>query len=140
MSAEPSTAGPFTATGEFEVRIEPPIAVNVPSAASPLGRRTLEKNYHGALSGRASGEMLTSGDMQTGEATYIALESFIGTLDGREGGFTLRHFGQMHAGQQALSISITPGSGSGLLVGIEGELLIRCEGGKHYYTLNYRLG
>jgi Protein of unknown function (DUF3224) len=51
-------------------------------------------------------------------------------LDDRDGGFALIHFGQMHAGSEELRINITPGSGTGALAGIQGELLIRRDAGE----------
>ena len=133
-------AGFSVAVGGFAVKIGAPDLIAVPEGASPIGRHLLEKEYDGGLQGRAVGEMLTSGQPQAGEATYVAIESFAGMLDGRKGGFALAHFGQMHAGSEELRVSITPGSGTGELSGIHGELLIRREAGKHYYTLNYLIG
>lgn len=139
MNAGSSNADSSVATGEFAVKIGPPDLISVPDGASPIGRHGLEKEYRGDLQGRALGEMLTSGQPQAGEATYVAIESFVGSLDGRNGGFALAHFGRMHAGSEELRIDISPGSGTGELFGIRGELLIRREAGKHYYTLNYAI-
>jgi hypothetical protein len=33
---------------------------------------------------------------------------------------------------------VVPQSGTGELVGLEGEMIIRIEGGKHYYDFNYQ--
>lgn len=139
MNAASSSAGFAVAVGGFAVKIGAPERVPVPEGASPIGRHVLEKDYDGGLQGRAVGEMLTSGQPQAGEAAYVAIESFAGTLDGRTGGFALAHYGQMHAGSEELRVSITPGSGTGELAGISGELLIRRDAGKHEYTLNYRI-
>lgn len=124
-------------TGEFSVRIGAPELPGVPAGAAALARLALEKEYRGPLQGHAAGEMLSVGQPASGEATYIALESFIGTLDGREGGFTLSHHGQMHAGKEALRVTVVPGSGSGELAGIVGEMEIRRDGGRHEYVLRY---
>lgn len=45
------------------------------SISVPNGRHVLEEEYHGGLRSRATGEMLTSGESQTGEETYVAIES-----------------------------------------------------------------
>lgn len=140
MDAGSSSADSSVAVGEFDVKIGAPDMIPVPDGASPIGRHVLEKEYRGGLLGHATGEMLTSGQPKIGEATYVAIESFVGTLEGRKGGFALAHFGQMHAGGEELRISISPGSGTGELSGIQGELLIRRESGKPYYTLNYQIG
>ncbi|MBN3806499.1 DUF3224 domain-containing protein [Paraburkholderia sp. Ac-20336] len=137
MSVTPSDQEPLVATGAFDVKIAPPDSVAVPAHAAPIGRHVIEKAYHGGLKGQALGEMLTAGKPREGEATYVALESFEGSLDGRCGGFALAHFGEMDAGREALRIDIVPGSGTGELSGIRGQLLIRRESSKHYYTLTY---
>jgi hypothetical protein len=140
VSVASSNAESLVAVGEFDVKIGAPDMIPVPTGASAVGRHALEKEYHGGLKGHAFGEMLTAGQPQLGEATYVALESFSGTLNGRVGGFALAHLGQMSAGSEELRISIAPGSGTGELAGIRGELLIRRESGTHHYTLNYRIG
>jgi hypothetical protein len=133
----PSEKKTITVTGEFDVRIAPPHAIDVPPNGPRMGRHAMDKVYHGALNGLARGEMLTAGKLQQGQATYVALESFEGTLDGMSGGFALAHLGHMDAGSDALSVSIVPGSGSGALAEIRGELEIVREDGKHTYTLTY---
>lgn len=140
MNTASPNIGASVATGEFTVKIGAPVAVDVPAHASAIGRHTLEKDYRGALQGHARGEMLAAGQPSSGEAAYVAIESFVGSLDGRSGGFTLSHFGQMHAGDEVLRIRVVPGSGTGELAGIDGELAIRREPGKHSYTFSYRIG
>lgn len=139
MSTANSDADDLVAEGEFDVKIEVPELIPVPTSASPIGRHVLRKVYDGGLKGQSTGEMLTAGQPQRGEAAYVALESFVGTLAGRAGGFALAHLGTMQAGDNALSIRIAPGSGTGELAGIRGEMLIRREAGKHYYTLTCRI-
>ncbi|MEK8032126.1 DUF3224 domain-containing protein [Ideonella sp. DXS29W] len=136
----PSTAptNPPTATGQFEVKIGPPEPMVTPADAPAIGRRRLDKTYRGDLQGSALGEMVFAGQPQAGEAAYTALESFVGTLHGRSGGLALAHLGVMHAGGQEVRILIVPGSGTGELAGIQGELLLRIESGVHHYTLNYQ--
>jgi hypothetical protein len=139
MSNAPLDKNSSVATGEFDVKIAPPEMIAVPPNASAIGRHVLEKTYHGGLNGRALGEMLTAGQPGQGQATYVALESFEGALDGRAGGFALAHLGEMDAGSEALRIGIVPGPGTNALSGIRGHLLIRRDAGKHYYTLTYRI-
>ncbi|WP_240648263.1 DUF3224 domain-containing protein [Pararobbsia silviterrae] len=125
------------AEGEFDVKIAAPEQIDVASNTASIGRHAIEKTYHGGLTGRAFGQMLSAGQPQKGEASYVAIESFEGALDGQSGGFALAHFGEMDAGSEALQIGIVPGSGSGALAGIRGHLQIRRGGGKHTYTLTY---
>jgi hypothetical protein len=139
VSSSPSEVALSVATGDFDVKINAPEILSVPEGASPIGRHALEKTFHGGLQGRSVGEMLSAGQPRSGEASYVAIESFFGTLDGRPGGFALAHLGTMHAGGESLQISVVPGSGTGALAGIEGELTIQRHDGKHDYTLKYRL-
>jgi hypothetical protein len=139
VSSSSSEVGTSVAVGAFDVKVNAPEMIAVPEGASAIGRHLLEKTYHGALQGRSVGEMLSAGQPRSGEASYVAIESFSGTLDGRTGGFALAHLGTMHAGGESLQVTVVPGSGSGELTGITGELVIRRENGKHDYTLNYRL-
>lgn len=101
-------------------------------------RRSLNKQYSGDMAGSALGEMQMSGQPQVGEAAYTAIESFMGGLQGRSGSFALAHLGLMSGGQQDLRIAIVPGSGSGELAGISGELALRIEAGVHFYELHYQ--
>jgi hypothetical protein len=130
----------LVAAGEFDVQLGAPETLPVAAESPAIARFKLEKEYHGPMQGHASGEMLSAGQPQLGEATYVAIESFFGALDGRAGGFALAHRGDMHAGVDTLHISIVPGSGSGELAGIQGELKIRREAaGRYSYTLRYRI-
>lgn len=135
----PDTTAQERAAGTFKVRIQAPQVMASPEGASALGRRALEKQYEGAMQGPSLGEMLAAGQPQKGEAAYVALESFTGTLNGRAGGFALAHLGLMHPGGQDLRIVIVPGSGNGALQGISGEMTLRIEAGVHHYELRYRL-
>jgi hypothetical protein len=136
QSSSPSSAQ-LTVSGEFSVTIKPPVAVDADSQGPAIGRHVIVKEYQGALTGKSQGEMLTAGQPAQGEASYVAIESLHGTLDGRTGGFALAHFGQMHAGDSTLSVKVVPGSGTGDLAGLMGDLVIHRESGKHRYTLTY---
>jgi hypothetical protein len=139
-----STSAPATspevqhAAGRFEVKIGAPQAMEAPPGATPMFRRSLDKQYSGDMRGSALGEMQMSGQPQVGEAAYTAIESFIGQLHGRSGSFALAHLGLMSGGQQDLRIAIVPGSGCGELAGISGELTLRIEAGVHFYELHYQ--
>ncbi|MGI2260807.1 DUF3224 domain-containing protein [Shewanella sp. GXUN23E] len=121
-----------TVSGAFEVSLSPQ------QDALEAGRYLIEKSYHGELCGLATGQMLSC-RFADGSAGYVALETFNGRLEGRSGGFTLLHRGMMSTADSQLSVEIVPGSGSGELQGIEGQLVITNESGKHSYQLNYQL-
>ncbi|MGK3112736.1 DUF3224 domain-containing protein [Candidatus Pantoea formicae] len=136
MNSILSDKKPLVATGEFSITLSAPEAV-LHEGAPTSGRHTLSKTYQGGLQGRASGEMLSAGQPQNGQASYVAIESFTGTLGGQTGGFSLAHFGEMDNGSETLKVNIVPGSGNGELTGIRGHLQIRRDTGKHFYTLTY---
>ncbi|HZP24629.1 MAG TPA: DUF3224 domain-containing protein [Terriglobales bacterium] len=122
------------ATGTLEVKLTPQ------PSDPPLGRMTLDKQFHGGLEGSSKGEMLTAGSGAKGSSGgYVALESFTGTLDGRKGSFVLQHSGTMTAGSPQLTITVVPGSGTGELEGLTGKMDITMAGGKHSYDLTYTL-
>ena len=126
-------------SGHFTVRIQAPQWMDHPEGGPAQARRPMEKIFEGGLQGQSQGEMLAAGQPQQGEAAYVALESFLGRLQGKPGGFALAHLGLMHAGQQDLRIAIVPGSGTGELQGITGALTLRIEDGVHRYELAYAL-
>lgn len=89
--------------------------------------------------GSSRGVMLSGGDPASGNAGYVALEVFTGSLDGRAGGFTLQQFGTMAGGSAELRYEIAPGSGTGELVGITGVIELDEIDGVHQVVLSYAL-
>ena len=112
-----------------------------PAPAQPDGivRLALTKTFAGPLSGTSRVEMMATNAGTAASGGYVALESFTGTLDGRQGSFIMQHSGIMSPGMQQVSVLVSPGSGTGALAGITGTLEVRQEGKQHFYTLRYRL-
>ena len=125
------------ATGTFEVSVTP-ADPEVVEAGLGLSRYTLSKTFSGGMTGSATGQMLAGG-VTAEEGTYVALERFVGALDGREGAFLLAHRGDMNPEGYTLSITVVPGSGTGALAGIRGDFALILEGGAHRYDLGYSL-
>lgn len=127
------------ATGTFDVKITPQQADNADAQASGIARMALNKQFNGALEAESHGEMLAQGD-GVKDGGYVALETVRGTLDGRAGSFALIHRALMQDGTpEQWSVLVVPGSGTGALTGIDGEMTIRIAGGVHSYQLTYRL-
>lgn len=128
------------ATGEFVVAMTPDDP-EVAEAGLGLSSYGLSKVFTGGMIGSARGQMLAggpAGSQDTG--TYVALERFVGSVDGREGAFLLAHRGDMTPDGYTLSITVVPNSGTGALEGIEGEFVLTVtEDGAHHYDLAYRL-
>lgn len=125
------------ATGTFEVSVMPADA-EVKEAGLGLSRYTLAKTFSGGMSGGGVGQMLAGGPSEQ-VGTYVALERFVGTVNGRQGAFLLAHRGDMNAEGYTLSITVVPGSGTGELTGISGDFALTVAAGEHRYDLSYRL-
>ena len=126
------------ATGTFDVKLTPQ-ANDTPTEGSPLGRMTIDKQFHGDLEGTSKGEMLTVGTAIKNSAGYVAVERVTGTLNGKKGTFALQHNATMTRGEGKLDIIVVPDSGTGELTGLSGSMTIDITNGKHYYTFEYAL-
>lgn len=126
-------------TGTFDVTLDALPLHDALAAEKGFGRRALRKRFHGGLVGTSVGEMLSSLSAVEGSGTYVALERFTGTLDGREGTFCLHHLGVRRRGVPTLQITVVPDSGTGSLEGLTGEFHLRIEAGVHAYTFAYEL-
>ena len=128
------------AIGDFTVKVTPDGDVDKAEGAA-LGRMNLDKQFTGDLTGASKGQMLTAMTGVKGSAGYVAIERVTGRLQGRNGSFVLQHFATMSAaaGPQQ-SITVVPDSGTGQLVGIAGQMLIKiAPDGKHSYEFEYQL-
>ena len=134
-SQEPSMT--HHAVGTFEVAVTP-ADPEVVEAGLGLSRYTLAKTFSGGMTGQGVGQMLAGGPSAT-TGSYVALERFVGTLDGREGAFLLAHRGDMGPDGFSLSITVVPNSGTGALTGIAGVFELTIADGQHKYDLAYTL-
>lgn len=126
------------AKGTFEVDLQPlPFEGGEPQWK--LGRMSIDKTFSGDLVATSKGQMVSAMTETKGSAGYVAIERVTGTLGGRTGTFVLQHSGLMNRGAPSLSVVVVPDSGTGELVGLEGEFKIIIEGGQHRYEFTYRL-
>jgi hypothetical protein len=126
-------------TGVFDVKVTPQKPDNAPAEESKLGRMSIDKQFHGELEALSKGEMLSAMGEVKGSAVYVALERVTGKLQGRSGSFVLHHTGLMTRGEPSLVVKVAPDSGTGELTGITGSMIIRIEGGKHFYDFDFSL-
>jgi hypothetical protein len=126
------------ATGTFEVKLVPQTPDGKFEDAT-MGRMTIDKQFHGDLEATSKGQMLSAMTDVKGSAGYVAIERVTGTLSGRSGTFVLQHTGTMARGEQSLSVTVVPDSGTGQLAGLAGKMTIKIEGGKHFYEFEYTL-
>ena len=126
---------PHQATGTFTVDLKS----LPPTPAEGITRYSINKQIHGGLEAATQGEMFSAGDPQHGHAGYVAIEVVTGTLDGKQGTFTLQHLASMDAAGSHMQVQIVPGSGTGALQGITGTFDIQIKDGQHNYDLSYEL-
>ncbi|MDQ3789044.1 MAG: DUF3224 domain-containing protein [Actinomycetota bacterium] len=101
---------PVDATPAFEVR-----------TGTAVGIATMEKRYAGQVDGRSATVFTSAFDQATGVGTYVAMESFDGSLDGVAGTFNFAHLASTRGGDRVdEAFVIVPGSGTGGLAGIAG--------------------
>lgn len=124
------------AIGQFTVKLELQEA-SVLADKAVIGRRTLDKQFHGDLEASSCGEMLAVMTAVEGSMAYVALEKVTGTLAGKQGSFVLQHASQMVRGKPYQSIRVVPDSGTDELLGLEGEMQIDIRDGEHFYHFEY---
>lgn len=115
---------------------KPPVAT-----ALPVGVATMEKVYEGEVSGHSATLFTSAFDQTTGVGTYVAMESFEGTLHGRPGTFNFVHSASTQGTARAGDFFvIVPSSGTGDLTGLSGTggLAIQ-EDGTHHIHFDYEL-
>ena len=88
-----------------------------------LTRATVTKTYEGALQGEGTMEYVMA-YADAARATFVGIERFEGSLDGRSGSFVMKDVGRFEDGVAASSFEILPGSGTGDLQGIRGSATV----------------
>lgn len=113
------------ATGTFAVTaFNPSSLVPEPQVATglPVGVATMEKHYEGDIAGRSATLFTAAFDQASGVGTYVAMESFEGSVNGRAGAFNFAHCATtLGPDRQAEFFTIVPTSGTGELKGISGS-------------------
>ena len=127
-----------SARGEFVVSLKP-LDFEGADPKFKLGRMSIDKAISGDLTARTVGQMLSAMTSTNGSAGYVAIVRVEGVLNGKRGAFVLQHTGTMNRGAPSLVVTVVPDSGTGELVGLEGEFKINIEEGKHSYEFTYRL-
>ena len=123
------------ATGEFKVESFVSASLDPPAepitTALPVGIATMRKRYTGDVSGRSATLFTAAFDQASGVGTYVAMESFEGSLNGAGGSFNFVHSATTTGADRGDEyFLIVPSSGTGELAGISGTggLTIDAEG------------
>ncbi|WP_327143974.1 DUF3224 domain-containing protein [Nocardia sp. NBC_01327] len=133
------------AKGTFQVKSFAPTEV-VPdpaiTTALPVGVSLMEKQFEGEISGRSATLFTSAFDQTAGAGTYLAMESFEGTLNGRSGAFNFVHSASTSGTDRSAEFFlIVPASGTGELAGITGTGGISVDAdGTHRIEFEYTLG
>lgn len=132
------------ATGDFSVAsfdattLDP--APEAIATALPVGVAVLTKTFEGEVRGRSATIFTSAFDPGSGTGTYVAMESFAGSLHDVEGSFNFVHAasttGSDRAGDYFL---VVPGSGTGGLASIRGTGGLTIEDGRHTIWFDYEL-
>lgn len=111
------------------------------TTALPTGHLRMRKTYAGEVDGRSVTQFTSAFDQQTGVGTYVAMESFEGTVAGRRGAFNFVHAASTSGTDRAHEYGlIVPGSGTGELTGIEGAVRLRIDDdGTHRMDFEHNL-
>ena len=132
------TTSTFTVTTFEPTDLRPPET----ETGTPVGVARMAKQFQGGLEGHAETLFTSAFDQARGIGTYLAMESFVGTLDGRAGTLNIAHTATTDGSPERLHevVVIVPGSGTGELAGISGAGRMRIEeDGTHFLDLEYEL-
>ncbi|WP_426593679.1 DUF3224 domain-containing protein [Cellulomonas sp. McL0617] len=133
------TEGTFTVSGFTPVPVEVPDPVQT---ALGVGIATMRKQYAGAVEGRSVTYFTSAFDPEKGVGTYVALESFEGSVDGLSGSFNFAHVASTSGDDRSGEFfTIVAGSGTGELAGITGGgALVVDADGTHRMRFEYSVG
>jgi len=108
---------------EFEVTSWDETTYDQPAEGPQLTRAVVRKTFRGALVGDSVTEVLTA--QGPGGRGYVASERYTGTIDGRQGTIVFQHGALDDGGVPATFGNIVPGSGTGELAGLAGQVTYR---------------
>ncbi|MGW8780618.1 DUF3224 domain-containing protein [Streptomyces sp. NPDC055796] len=132
-------SGTFTVSAFAPTGLKPEPAV---TTGLPVGVATMEKHFEGEISGRSATLFTAAFDQTTGVGTYVAMESFEGSLQGHEGAFNFVHSATTSGSDRTAEFfTIVPSSGTAGLAGISGDGGMAVDAdGTHRIWFEYRLG
>jgi hypothetical protein len=108
----------------------------------PVGVATIEKRFAGDVVGRSSTLFTAAFDQTAGVGTYVAMESFEGSVGDKHGAFNFVHSATTSGTDRSAEFfAIVPSSGTGDLAGIAGSggLAIDADG-THRMWFDYDIG
>ena len=113
--------------------------IDGPVGGPPIFRASIQRRFRGGLTGESVAEALICTGTPDGIG-YVATDRFSGRLDGRSGSFVFQHGGTIEGGALRPFGYVVPGSGTGELRGLRGDVTISVStAGEHTLTLEYHL-
>jgi hypothetical protein len=130
--------GTFTVTAFNPTSIAPETDIKT---ALAVGVAVIDKAFTGAVEGRSSTIFTSAFDQAKGVGTYVALESFDGSVDGRDGSFNFVHSASTSGTDRTAEyFAVVPASGTGDLAGISGAGGLEIDAdGTHRVWLEYEV-
>lgn len=109
--------------------------------AMPADVSTMVKTYAGPVSGRSLTLFTAAFDQARGCGTYVAMELFEGSVEGRSGTFAFVHSASTKGpGDRTDEVGrIVPQSGTGELAGIKGTVRLAIDGTSERMFFDYSL-
>lgn len=139
----PLRCGPMRATSTFKVVDFSPTDYTSPiETGVGVGHVHMEKEYEGEVDGRSVTQFSHAFDQEKGIGTYVAMEAFEGSLNGRTGTFNFAHTATTDGSAERLHelVVIVPESGTGGLAGITGSGALHIDpDGTHHFDFDYEL-
>jgi len=127
-----------TIHGHFDVKRSPQAPLELGDGTQAMHLR-IDKRFEGPLSATSVVHMMAVGTAVEGSAGYVAVERLDARLEGRDGRFSMMHFGVMDRGTPSLRLEVVPDSADGALEGLRGSMRIDVTDGVHAYTFDYEL-
>ncbi|MEV6860526.1 DUF3224 domain-containing protein [Streptosporangium subroseum] len=136
--------GAMRASGTFTVKSFAPteLAPSPPvSTGVAVGVATMEKHFEGDIVGHSATLFTSAFDQTSGVGTYVAMESFEGSLHDRDGAFNFAHSATTSGSDRTNEFfTIVPSSGTGQMTGITGSGGLTVEAdGTHRMWVDYEL-
>lgn len=130
-----------TAAGTFSVsNFVPTDYASEVVTALGVGHAHMVKTFTGDLQGRSTTQFSYAFSEESGVGTYVAMESFDGTVNGRSGTFNFAHSATTDGkSRENEFFVIVPSSGTGELAGITGTGAIVIDGSTEQVVLQYEL-
>jgi Protein of unknown function (DUF3224) len=107
------------------------------SGSASLSRGTVRRRFQGEITGDSVADVLIARGAAD-RLGYVATDLFTGRVGDRTGTFVFQHGGTIDLGVLSPFGYVVPGSGTGQLAGLTGEILVRfIPPAAHSLTLHY---